>query len=139
MRPLESLERAAKHPVAPGPLVGRVGDELRHEGAARTGRRGGRSGVRRGRVHDVCGPGEAKPGQRDLGVANDERPAPGDAVHGHRQVARLAVGHGHDLHVMTAIAQETCEVGTVSRRPADVGRPDAREEHDPHRTIVGAT
>ena len=57
--------------------------------------------------------------------------------HRHGTLGRLAVGHRHDPHVVPAITEEAREVGTVRCGTADVGRPDAREEDDPHRAIVG--
>lgn len=54
-----------------------------------------------------------------------------------RPIDRIGVGHRHDLHRVTAIAEESSEVGAVCRRTADVRRPDACEEGNAHRAIVG--
>ena len=130
---LELLECPVEETVAARTLVGRVGDELRHERRPR--HRGGeaRGGVRRGRVDEICRPRPARcsrvRGARSAPESGDARETTTTSHGRHR---RLAVAHRDDDDLVSALDEEPRELRPVCRGSTDIRRPDAREEDDAH-------
>ena len=138
---LELLERRRRtSPPAARALVRRVGGQLHRRSASRASA----SRATTGRACPSCrrrrrAARGARRAARAARVAHAAAAASATTQRtGYASSAGARVGGDHDLDLVPAAEQERRHLGRVARGPADVGRPDPRDDEDLHAADTGA-
>ena len=139
LEPLERVEIAVEQPPPTGALVRLVRDELHDERPPRERRAERRASEHARRVHDVD---LSRPRANESRNPRVPQACSLSAVHEPHRVRlgsrRSIRGHDH-LDRMPARDEERGELGGVTGRATDVGRPDPGDDEDSHELSAAAS